>query len=575
MLKSLSIQNYALIDSLNIDFDPGFSVITGETGAGKSIILGALSLILGQRAENRHIKQNEQKCTIEGVFDISRYHLQSLFQERDWEFNPDECILRREIWTNGKSRAFVNDSPVYLNDLKELGDSLIDIHSQHQSLSLNDNYFQLNVLDILARTKSEKEEYQTAFKEYQTARKLLLELQQQSQKNKEEQDYFQFQFDALAEAKLQSGEQETLETELETITHAEEIKSSLFTVASSLSGEGETIERKLKSVAETLKNIQHVFPKAAGLAQRVESAYIELKDVRIESEKYFEEIDFNAERQQQVEERLSVIYDLEKKHSVKSVEELLEIQRQLDEKLQKITSLDERIEQLEKEVSLKEKLMEQKAETLSQKRKSATQPMEKQLTEKLVYLGMPNAKFKCDITEKSNPDSTGKDTVNFLFSANKNTAPLPVSQIASGGEISRLMLCLKSMIAGATALPTIIFDEIDTGTSGEIADKMGAIMREMAHDMQVIAITHLPQIAAKGAAHYNVYKEDNAQSTATYMRKLAEDERISEIARMLSGAETTKQAIENAKVMLAPSNSPKRGEKIGELFNKLENILQK
>ena len=550
MLKSLSIQNYALIDSLNIDFDPGFSVITGETGAGKSIILGALSLILGQRAENRHIKQNEQKCTIEGVFDISRYHLQSLFQERDWEYNPDECILRREIWTNGKSRAFVNDSPVYLNDLKELGDSLIDIHSQHQSLSLNDNYFQLNVLDILARTKSEKEEYQTAFKEYQTARKLLLELQQQSQKNKEEQDYFQFQFDALAEAKLQSGEQETLETELETITHAEEIKSSLFTVASSLSGEGETIERKLKSVAETLKNIQHVFPKAAGLAQRVESAYIELKDVRIESEKYFEEIDFNAERQQQVEERLSVIYDLEKKHSVKSVEELLEIQRQLDEKLQKITSLDERIEQLEKEVSLKEKLMEQKAETLSQKRKSATQPMEKQLTEKLVYLGMPNAKFKCDITEKSNPDSTGKDTVNFLFSANKNTAPLPVSQIASGGEISRLMLCLKSMIAGATALPTIIFDEIDTGTSGEIADKMGAIMREMAHDMQVIAITHLPQIAAKGAAHYNVYKEDNAQSTATYMRKLAEDERISEIARMLSGAEVTAQAVENAKVML-------------------------
>ena len=550
MLKSLSIQNYALIDSLNIDFDPGFSVITGETGAGKSIILGALSLILGQRAENRHIKQNEQKCTIEGVFDISRYHLQSLFQERDWEYNPDECILRREIWTNGKSRAFVNDSPVYLNDLKELGDSLIDIHSQHQSLSLNDNYFQLNVLDILARTKSEKEEYQTAFKEYQTARKLLLELQQQSQKNKEEQDYFQFQFDALAEAKLQSGEQETLETELETITHAEEIKSSLFTVASSLSGEGETIERKLKSVAETLKNIQHVFPKAAGLAQRVESAYIELKDVRIESEKYFEEIDFNAERQQLVEERLSVIYDLEKKHSVKSVEDLLEIQKQLDEKLQKITSLDERIEQLEKEVSLKEKLMEQKAETLSQKRKSATQPMEKQLTEKLVYLGMPNAKFKCDITEKSNPDSTGKDTVNFLFSANKNTAPLPVSQIASGGEISRLMLCLKSMIAGATALPTIIFDEIDTGTSGEIADKMGAIMREMAHDMQVIAITHLPQIAAKGAAHYNVYKEDNAQSTATYMRKLAEDERISEIARMLSGAEVTAQAVENAKVML-------------------------
>ncbi len=553
MLKSLSIQNYALIDSLNIDFDKGFSVITGETGAGKSIILGALSLILGQRAENRYIKQNEDKCTIEGVFDISRYNLQALFNEKEWEYDAVECIVRREIWTNGKSRAFVNDSPVYLNDLKELGGRLIDIHSQHQNLSLNDNLFQLNALDVLAQLKSEKEEYQLAFREYQTARNLLLELQEQSQKNKEEQDYFLFQFNAISEAKLQNGEQEDLETELETITHAEEIKSSLFTVTGSLSGEDDAVEQKLKSVTETLKNIQHVFPKAAELAQRTESAYIDLKDVRIEAEKYFEEIDFNAERQQFVENRLSVIYDLQKKHSVKSVEELLEIQEQLDEKLQNITSLDEKIEQLEKEVSDKQKLMLQKAEALSQKRKRATQPMEKQLTEKLVYLGMPNARFKCDITEKNNPDITGKDTVNFLFSANKNTAMLPVSQIASGGEISRLMLCLKSMIAGATALPTIIFDEIDTGTSGEIADKMGTIMREMTHDMQVITITHLPQIAAKGSEHFRVYKEDTAESTATYMCKLSENERVSEIARMLSGAEVSAQAVENAKVMLGPS----------------------
>lgn len=550
MLKSLAIQNYALIDSLHIDFDKGFSVITGETGAGKSIILGALSLILGQRAENRYIKQNEQKCTIEGIFDLSRYNLQELFQERDWEYNPEECILRREIWTNGKSRAFVNDSPVYLNDLKELGDRLIDIHSQHQNLSLNDNLFQLNVLDVLAGTKGEKEEYHQAFKEYQAARKWLLELQEQSQKNKEEEDYFQFQFDALAGAKLQAGEQEELETELETITHAEEIKSSLFTVVDSFSGEGDTVEQKLKSVAETLKSIQPVFSKASELGQRVESAYIDLKDVRIEAEKYFEEIEFNAGRQQQVEERLSVIYDLQKRHSVKSVEELQEIQKQLDEKLQNIISLDEKIEQLKKEVSEKQELMSQKAGVLSKKRKAAAQPIEKQLTEKLIYLGMPNARFKCDITAKNNPDSTGNDFVNFLFSANKNTPLLPVSQIASGGEISRLMLCLKSMIAGATALPTVIFDEIDTGTSGEIADKMGAIMREMAHDMQVIAITHLPQIAAKGTEHYNVYKEDSAETTATYMRRLSMDERISEIARMLSGAETTTQAVENAKVML-------------------------
>lgn len=550
MLKSLAIQNYALIDSLQIDFDKGFSVITGETGAGKSIILGALSLILGQRADNRYIKQNEQKCTIEGIFDLSRYDLHDFFEERDWEYNPDECILRREIWTNGKSRAFVNDSPVYLNDLKELGDRLIDIHSQHQNLSLNDNFFQLNVLDILARTKAEKEVYQKTFREYQASRKLLFELQEQSQKNKEEENYFQFQFDALAGAKLQAGEQVELEAELETITHAEEIKASLFTVIDAFSGEGDAVEQKLKSVTDALKSIRYVFPKAAELEQRVESAYIDLKEIRIEAEKHFEETDFNAERQQQVEERLSVIYDLQKRHSVKSVEELQEIQRQLDEKLQNILSLDEQIEQLEKEVSEKQQLMAQKAKALSEKRKSATQPVEKQLTEKLVYLGMPNARFTCDIGTKNNPDPTGKDVVNFLFSANKNVPLLPVSQVASGGEISRLMLCLKSMIAGATALPTVIFDEIDTGTSGEIADKMGTIMREMAHDMQVIAITHLPQIAAKGTRHYNVYKEDGAETTATYMRLLPLKERVTEIARMLSGAEVTDQAVENAKVML-------------------------
>lgn len=554
MLKSLAIQNYALIGSLRIDFDKGFSVITGETGAGKSIILGALSLILGQRAENRYIKQNEQKCTIEGVFDISRYNLQSFFQERDWVYHPNECILRREIWTNGKSRAFVNDSPVYLNDLKDLGDQLIDIHSQHQNLSLNDNLFQLNTLDILASVKTEKEAYQDVFREYHSARRSLLELQESSRKNKEEKDYLQFQFAALSEAQLQNGEQEVLEAELETLTHAEEIKSSLFAVVNSFSGEGDTIERKLKSVTETLNNIRLVFSKAAELVQRVESAYIDLKDVRIESEKYFEAIDFNAERQQQVEERLSLIYDLQKKHAVKSVGELLKIQHQLDDKLQHVTSLDEKIEQLEKELSQKQKRMIQKAGELSEKRKSAIQPIEKQLTEKLIYLGMPHARFKCDISTSNDPDITGRDTVNFLFSANKNTAVLPVSQIASGGEISRLMLCLKSMIAGATALPTVIFDEIDAGTSGEIADKMGTIMQKMSDDMQVIAITHLPQIAAKGAEHFQVYKEDTTDSTATDMRKLSESQRISEIARMLSGAETTVQAVENAKAMLGAGN---------------------
>lgn len=551
MLKSLQIQNYALIDSLHIEFDKGFSIITGETGAGKSIILGALSLILGQRAENRYIKHNEQKCTIEGVFDISKYNLQAIFAEHDWEYHPEACILRREIWTNGKSRAFVNDSPVYLNDLKDLGEKLIDIHSQHQNLSLNDNFYQLNVLDILSKSKNEKSEFRKAFGEFQSVKKELHDHREQARKNKAEQDYLQFQLEALLEARLKIGEQEELETELETITHAEDIKSSLFKVIANLSGDGESIESSLKTTTELLRNIQKVYPKAAELAQRTESAYLELKDVRIESESDFEQIEFDPGRQQIVEDRLSLIYDLLKKHSVQTVDELLQIQDQLDEKLQNITSLDEKIELLEKELQHASQSMFAKAKALSEKRKSAIHGFEKELKGLLSYLGIPNAQFMAHLTEKPNPDINGLDHVEFLFSANKNAPPQPVSQIASGGEISRLMLCLKSMMAGATALPTIIFDEIDTGTSGEIADKMGEIMRRMGEEMQVITISHLPQIAAKGSEHFHVYKEDGAEATKTYMRKLSKRERVDEIARMLSGAETTAQAIENAKVMLS------------------------
>lgn len=554
MLKSLSIQNYALIDSLHIEFDEGFSVVTGETGAGKSIILGALSLILGQRADVKHIKQNENKCTVEGIFDISKYPLKPLFDEKEWQYDGAECILRREIWTNGKSRAFVNDSPVYLNDLKELADKLIDIHSQHQNLSLNDNLFQLNLLDALAETGTEREEYAKAFDEYRSKQKQLVAQQELSRKSKEEEDYFRFQFTALSEAKLQSGEQEALEDELETITHSEEIKSSLFAVTDAFSGEGDAVEHRLKTAADQLKTIEPVFPKAAELVQRIESAYIDLKDVRTETQKYFDQIDFNPQRQQLLEERLGLIYELQKKHSATSVEELLELQNQLDEKLQNIYSLDEQIEQLEKEVAEKQQEMLLKASELSRKRTSATASVEKQLIAKLNYLGMPNAQFRCEITPKQIPDSTGTDNLTFLFSANRNRSLLPVSQIASGGEVSRLMLCLKAMIAGATALPTIVFDEIDSGTSGEIADKMGTIMRQMGQDMQVIAITHLPQIAAKGTGHFLVQKEDSHETTLTSMRKLSPDERISEIARMLSGAETTTQAVENAKVMLKPED---------------------
>ncbi len=553
MLKTLAIQNYALIESLTIDFDGGFSVITGETGAGKSIILGALSLILGQRAETRYIKQNETKCTIEGVFDISKYNLKPFFEEREWVFDGNECILRREIWATGKSRTFVNDSPVYLNDLKELGDRLIDIHSQHQNLSLNDNWFQLNVLDVLAKAKPEKEAFVDAYKAFQSAKAALEELTQRSLKNKQEEDYLQFQFNSLSEANLQPDEQELLENELATMTHAEEIKSALFGVSSSFAGEGENVERMLKSAADGLQHIVAVFPKAEELAQRIQSAYLDLKDVREEADKYFEEIDFDPERQQIVEERLSLLYDLQKKYGVQTVLDLLQLKEDIDQKLQNISSLDEEIERKQKEVSEKESQMLSAAMELSKKRASATKSLEKQLPEKLTYVGMPHARFRCEIIEKPYPDINGKETVQFLFSANKNVALQPVSQIASGGEISRLMLCLKSLIAGATALPTIIFDEIDTGTSGEIADKMGVIMREMSRDMQVIAITHLPQIAAKGDVHYVVYKDENKDTTVTYMKKLLPGGRIEEVARMLSGAEVSAQAVENAKVMLNPS----------------------
>ncbi|MBZ4674481.1 MAG: repair protein RecN [Bacteroidota bacterium] len=550
MLKSLSIENYALIDSLNIEFAPGFSVITGETGAGKSIILGALSLILGQRADARQIKQGENKCLVEGVFDVSKYDLKSLFDEHDWVYEGETCILRREIWANGKSRAFLNDSPVYLNDLKALGDRLIDIHSQHQNLALNDRQFQLLVVDTLADTRLLRGEYVSAFHSFRSAAKVLADLKEVSRKNKEEEDYLRFQYAALSEAALREGEQEELEAELEALTHSEEIKSGLFAVTNLLSGEDQNVEAMLKSALESVRNVQSVFPKADEIVQRLESAYLDLKDLRSETERLFDEIEFNPDRQQLVEDRLDVIYDLQKKHSVATVRQLIELRDNIGSKLQNIDSMEEKISSAENILSEKREQLFDLARRLSEKRLAAISDIEKELTSRLSYLGMPNARFECRITPKQQPDETGMDDVQFLFSANKNTDLLPVSQIASGGEISRLMLCVKAMIAGATALPTIIFDEIDTGTSGEMADKMGRIMQDMSRNMQVIAITHLPQIASKGDFHYIVYKKDTEDSTQTYMRQLSSEERITEIARLLSGAETTAQAIENAKVML-------------------------
>lgn len=550
MLKRLTIENYALIDSLQICFDKGFTVITGETGAGKSIILGALSLILGQRADLRHVKQDETRCVIEGLFDISAYRLKPLFDEHEWVYEGDECILRREIWSTGRSRAFINDSPVYLNDLKLLGEQLIDIHSQHQNLSLNDNRFQLNVVDLLADTSKERERYSEAYASYRAAVKALRELSEQYRRNREEEDYLRFQYTSLTEAALEEEEQVRLEEELEALTHSEEIKSTLFEATNLLSGEEQNVEQMLRTVRDSLQSLNAFFPKVSTLAQRVESAYLDLKDVREEASRLFEQVEFDPGRQQIVEGRLGMLYELEKKHGVSSVGELIALRDAIGTKLQQIDSLDEQLAAQERETAAREKEMLEKAKVLSQKRHGATAAIEQQLTDKLDFLKMPHTRFQCKITPRKEPDATGADQVEFLFSANRNRALQPVSQIASGGEISRLMLSLKAMIAGATALPTIIFDEIDTGTSGEVADRVGAVMKAMSREMQVIGITHLPQIASKGENHFVVYKEERNNSIVTGIRKLTGEERVGEIARMLSGAEVTEQAVENARVML-------------------------
>ncbi|MDU1890029.1 MAG: DNA repair protein RecN [Dysgonomonas sp.] len=550
MLKSLYIKNYALIDSLEIDFNSGFSVITGETGAGKSIILGALSLILGQRADIKAIKQGESKCVIEGVFDVSAYDLKAFCEERGIEYDPHSYIIRREVLSTGKSRAFINDSPVGLNDLKELGGQLIDIHSQHQNLLLADDHFQMQVIDILAGSRNILKEYQQAFKKYQQSGRALSQLKEQIRRSKEEEDYLRFQFDTLREASLSEGEQEELEAEQETLNHAEDIKSALYKVHSLLSDDERGIVASLKESFNTSQTLMKVYPVAESISQRLETAYIDLKDLSSEVEKQAGDIEFNPERMAEVDSRLDLIYSLQKKHRVSTVSELLVLYKELGQQIANIESSDEQIEQLEEEVKKNKVQVDELSTKLSKQRKSAIKGIEKSLIDKITFLGMPNIRFECKITPKENIDITGGDDLEFLFSANKNIPLQPVSQIASGGEISRLMLCLKSMIAGATALPSIIFDEIDTGVSGEIADKMGQIMLEFGQSMQVIAITHLPQIAAKGKTHYRVYKYDNEERTVTNLVQLTDDERLEEIARMLSGSVVTDAAVQNAKAML-------------------------
>ena len=556
MLKSLHIENFALITKLDIDFNSGFSVITGETGAGKSIILGAISAVLGEKVRNtitQSFKENKEKTIVEAVFDISRYELNSFFEINDIDFDSRECIIRREITAQGKSRAFINDTPVSLILLRELGNQLIDIHSQHQNLLLNKENFQLSVVDIVADDKGLFNQYISQFQAYQTTCKSLEEAQTLSQKNKEDEEFLRFQLEQLREANLSEEEQEELEQEVAVLSHAEEIRQHLFEAYSLLSSNNsdyDTIENVRQS-SNLVGRACNFLSEASPLESRLDSCYEELKDIADDLERLCEEIEIDPQRLDTVQERLDLIYSLQHRHHVNTVHELLTIQKDIEHRLSLIDNSEEYISTLQKQqIEEYEKLISL-AKHLTESRKKAATLLEKRMTECLIPMGMPNVQFHVDMSIREHPDQTGMDKIIFLFSANKNIALQPLSQIASGGEIARVMLSIKSIIASAVKLPTIIFDEIDTGVSGGIAEKMAKIMREMsANNCQVISITHLPQIAAMGEYHYRVFKEYDSTRTTTHITLLNKKERVSELADMLSGETTSRAALENAKELL-------------------------
>lgn len=552
MLQSIHIQNYALIDKLDIDFTPGFSVITGETGAGKSIILGAIGLLLGQRADVKAIKNGTSKCIVEARFCIASYGLEAFFQELDLEYDPEECILRREVYASGKSRAFINDSPASLNQMKALGEKLIDVHSQHQNLLLNKEGFQLNILDILAQDEKQLEAYKQVYRHYKDISNTLEELIIQAEKSRQDEDYLRFQLEQLEEASLHSGEQTELEQEAETLSHTEEIKANLYKAQQLIDGtEANGILSQTKDCQQALQNISNVYPSASEWVERLRSCYIELKDIAHDLSVAEEETEFNPERLDYVNERLNLIYNLQQKHRVTTIEALLELAENYRHQLNDISSFDERIAELnQQKEALYNKVLEQ-AHQLTNLRTKSAYHIEEQMKKLLIPLGMPNVRFAVELTSRKEPDLNGLDNVTFLFSANKNGALQNVASVASGGEIARVMLSLKAMIAGAVKLPTIIFDEIDTGVSGSIAEKMALIMRDMGRqNRQVISITHLPQIAARGTTHYKVYKKDTETGTNSYIHRLTPEERVKEIAHMLSGSVLTEAALNNARALL-------------------------
>ena len=550
MLHSLYIQNYALIDKLNISFERGFSVITGETGAGKSIILGAIGLLLGQRADVKAIRVGASKCVIEACFDVSNYQMQAFFDENELDYE-NECILRRELYASGKSRAFINDIPVQLVQMKELGEQLIDIHSQHQNLLLNKEGFQLNVLDLLAHDESLLASYQAVYTQWKETQTELEKLLERVAHDKSDEDYIRFQLEQLEEAHLSVDEQKELEQESEILSHAEEIKAGLYRVDQMLNNDEGGLLDVLKECCNALSGLHDVYPAAEALLARLESSYIELKDIAQEVVSDEEQVEFNPSRLNEVNERLNLIYSLQQKHHVDTVEELITLCNEYASRLSAITSFDEDIEILKKRCEDLYVMVQRRAAELTEARSMAAREIETQMSSRLIPLGMPNVRFVVEMGARKEPGMHGMDTVSFLFSANKNGALQNISSVASGGEIARVMLSVKAMIAGAVKLPTIVFDEIDTGVSGEIADRMADIMQEMADNgRQVISITHLPQIAARGRIHYKVYKKDNEMETNSHIRRLTENERIEEIAHMLSGATLTEAALDNARALL-------------------------
>ena len=550
MLKHLYIRNYALIDELDIDFPAGFSVITGETGAGKSIILGAIGLLVGNRADIKSIKPGAKKCVIEAQFGIAGYGLEPLFTDNDVDFDPDECIVRRELSATGKSRSFVNDSPAPLQFLRQLGDKLIDIHSQHQNLLLQKEDFQLGVVDIIAHDDKQKELYSKSFNEYEKAKKALTDLQKSIEKARENEEFLRFQYNELQTAQLSDGIQEELEQESAALSHSEDIKSALFNADNILNADVDGIVGRAGEAADALHGIESVYPKVKELADRLDSAKVELADIAADVSADTDNVDFDPARLDEVNARLDNIYSLEQKHHVNTVAELIKIRDEIEKQLDGIDDGDNQLGELQKRVDDTSAVCKKEATKLSALRKKAATEVEKQMSSRLIPLGMPNVRFKVDI-QKKELSADGTDRILFLFSANKSTDLMPVAEVASGGEIARVMLSLKAMISGAVNLPTIIFDEIDTGVSGAIASKMAQLMKEMADaGRQVIAITHLPQIAAMGEAHYKVEKEETDTGTTSHMRRLTDDERISAIAAMLSGDNITEAALQNARELM-------------------------